>query len=137
LLKKLESVLIVRINYCFLLPSVGTFLAGILILIYSQISAPGWQFFRFYLGDVVAVAFLYFLLSLFWAGSAYLRAAIIGTIALSIEFAQLFGLTPKNGNFLTQITLGSHFELWDLVAYAVGLIFAVALEWRFLKPKDK
>lgn len=126
-----------RINDWFIQPSVGSLLAGILILIYSQLFGPGWQFFRFYVGDVVAVAFLYFVLSLFWAGSAYLRAAIIGTIALAIELAQLFGLTPKNGNFWTQILLGSHFELWDLVAYGVGLTLAVAIEWRFLKPKTK
>ena len=35
------------------------------ILIYTEISDPGWQFFRFYLGDVVAVMFLFFLLRVF------------------------------------------------------------------------
>lgn len=124
-----------RIHQQFLLATLGSFLSGIAILVYTELSGPGWQFFRFYIGDVVAVMFLYFLLSLFWSGSVYLRAAMIGTIAVAIELAQLFGLTPKNGNFITQIALGSHFEIWDLVAYGLGLILAVAIEWQWLKQK--
>jgi len=124
-----------RIHQVFLVPSLGSLLAGIGILVYAELSAPGWQLVRFYLGDVVAVMFLYFGLSLFWSGSMYLRAAIIGTIAPAIELAQLFGLTPKNGNFFTEIALGSHFELWDLVAYAVGLMVAMAIEWRLVKSR--
>ena len=119
-----------RIHQSFLLPAVGSLLAGLAILVYAALAGPGWQFFRFYMGDVVAVAFLYFVLSLFWLSPMYLRAAMIGAIAVSIELAQLFGLTPKNGNFITEIALGSHFELWDFVAYAVGLTLAMAIEWK-------
>ena len=57
-----------RIHQRFLLPTMGSFLAGLGILFYTAVSGPGWQFFRFYMGDVVAVAFLYFVLSLFWSG---------------------------------------------------------------------
>jgi Protein of unknown function (DUF2809) len=124
-----------RIYPSFLLPAVGAFLVGVGILIYTEISGPGWQFVRFYLGDVVAVAFLYFGLSFFWCGPMLVRGAIIGMVAVSIEFAQLFGLTPKSGHWIAEIALGSHFEIWDLVAYGVGLTVAMAIEWQMLKHK--
>ncbi|MEB3830876.1 DUF2809 domain-containing protein [Phormidium sp. CCY1219] len=117
----------------FLLPSILSFFAGVAILFYK---GPGWQFFRFYVGDVVAVAFLYFLLSLFWKAAAYWRAAAIGAIATAIELAQLWELTPKNGSFVSTIVFGSQFELWDFVAYGVGLAIALAVDFALKRDRQ-
>ncbi|MBK4730749.1 DUF2809 domain-containing protein [Oxynema sp. CENA135] len=114
-----------KINKQFIWPSVISILLGKAILVYR---GPGWTFFRFYIGDVVAVAFLYFFLSLFWRISCYWRAGAIGAIAVAIEFAQLFKLTPQNDSFLTEIVFGSHFEVWDFLAYFAGLAIAILIE---------
>ena len=119
----------------FLIAALMSLLAGIAILIYADIKGPYWQFFRYYVGDVVAVAFLYFVLSLFWKAPAYLRGLAIAAIAVTIEFAQLFGLTPNNGSFLAEIIFGSHFEIWDFLAYGVGLAGAVGIDWLTTKQK--
>lgn len=100
-------------------------LAGLGIFVYR---GPGWVFLRYYVGDVVAVAFLYFGLSAVWNGTAAVRAGAVGAFALGIEFAQLLQLTPKDGSLLTEIVFGSSFDAWDLAAYAIGLVGAVAIE---------
>lgn len=118
----------------YIIPAGVSFLVGVTILFYK---GPGWQFFRFYVGDVVAVAFLYFSLSMFWKAPAFLRAGAIAAIAVCIELAQLLGITPKNGAFLTTVIFGSHFEIWDFVAYAVGLAIAVGIDLLILSKKRR
>lgn len=76
----------------------------------------------------IAVAFLYFILSLFWKAPAVYGIGAIALIALLIELAQLLNLTPQHQTLVTEIALGSSFDPWDLVAYPIGLAFAFIIE---------
>ncbi|HEY9811707.1 MAG TPA: DUF2809 domain-containing protein [Halomicronema sp.] len=114
-----------QIQKRFFPPALFSALAGLSILIYR---GPGWVWLRYYGGDIVAVAFLYFTLSLFYTGSPPIRFSIIATIALFIELAQLFHLTPPNGSLLSTLVFGSNFDYFDLLAYILGLFLAVAYD---------
>ncbi len=109
----------------YVLSALACLLAGLAIFVYR---GPGWVVLRYYVGDVVAVAFLYFGLSAAWNGPVLARAGAIAAIALGIEFAQLLELTPKDGSLVTEIVFGSSFDAIDLLAYAAGLVGALAIE---------
>lgn len=104
-------------------------LAGLVIFVYR---GPGWVVLRYYVGDVVAVAFLYFGLSALWQGPVLARLGAITAFALGIELAQLLKLTPKDNSLVTEIIFGSSFDPIDFLAYAIGLIAAYAFERWFL-----
>lgn len=107
-------------------------LAGLVIFVYR---GPGWVVLRYYVGDVIAVAFLYFGLSAMWNGPVLARIGAITAIAVAIEFAQLLKLTPKDDSLITEIIFGSSFDPIDFLAYAIGLIAAYASEWWFLSKR--
>lgn len=115
-------------------PALLCLLAGVGILIYK---GPGWKWLRYYGGDVVVVAFLYFTLSFFYTGSALIRLSIIAAIALVIELAQLFHLTPNNGSLLSTLVFGSNFDYLDLFAYALGLALAILYDLGFTTKRHR
>ena len=90
---------------------------------------PFHQFIRSSIGDLLAVVFLYFLLGIIRPGSLLLRAAVTGLTACAIESVQLTGIVPHDAPTLVLLLFGSHFDPWDILAYFVGLIVAVAVEY--------
>jgi hypothetical protein len=116
-------------NKQFIIPSAICGLTGLLILIYK---GPAWVWLRYYGGDVVSVAFLYFCISLFWQPPALWRAGLVAIIAGVIELAQLWQITPTGGSPVLQVVLGSTADPWDLLAYLLGLILAVGIDQRWL-----
>lgn len=110
------------------------FSAGIGILLYH---GPGRVFLRGTAGDVLVVPFLYFLWAAVRPTSWKIRAIGTYTFASAIEFFQLLELVDTDSHILLQLTLGTTFDPWDFVAYAVGLSIGVAIEgaWkRFPRP---
>jgi hypothetical protein len=103
--------------------------AGLFVLFYR---GPGWRFTRGTLGDLFVVGFLYHLLSLFWRGPAAARASAIAALAVGIELAQWARIFTTRSSDPLVIVTGSTFDVWDLLAYAIGLALAVMLEcgWR-------
>jgi hypothetical protein len=109
----------------------GAFLAaGLFVLFYR---GPGWRFTRGTLGDLFVVGFLYHLLSLCWRGPMAARAGAIAVLAVGIELAQWARLFTSRPSDPLVVVTGSTFDVWDLVAYAVGLTLAVLLEGRWRK----
>jgi hypothetical protein len=89
----------------------------------------GWL--RGFVGDVLAVVFVYFCfkstlrLPTFWLASA---ALFVGyTIELAQFIASIVGW--KINNTLLRIVLGSTPDWWDIVAYTIGFLLIVLLEW--------
>ncbi len=109
--------------------AIATALALALCMSVLLYHGPYRQLVRNSFGDSLAVVFLYFLLGVIRPGSAPLRAAITGIIAFAIEGAQLMRITPPDAPRPVQLMFGSHFDPWDLVAYTVGIILAVAIDY--------
>jgi hypothetical protein len=103
-----------------------SFVLCISVLFYT---GPFHQFIRNSIGDVLAVVFLYFLLGIIRPGSLVLRAIVTGLIACAIESVQLTGIVPHDAPMLVLLLFGSHFDPWDILAYFVGLIIAVAVDY--------
>ena len=80
-------------------------------------------FIRPYLGDVLAVFAVYFLLRAFIPRKCRLLPLFVFLFALCVEFSQLFDLAAwpllQNSRFL-RILLGSVFDTADILCYAIG-----------------
>ncbi len=100
------------------------FVLGLGVLIYG---GPGQRFVRGTVGDVLVVAFLYFLLGAAGFASRAGRVLAIASLALGLELYQLAGAALSRGA-VASTALGTTFDPWDLVAYAVGLAFALLAE---------
>lgn len=100
--------------------AVAALATGALVLLYR---GPGRAVVRGHVSDVAATALVYALL---WLGpcrrsSRAVRAALAMAVATAIELGQ----TWWTGRGLAgELVLGSTFDAWDFVAYAVGVVLA-------------
>ena len=100
----------------------GLFLAGgVGVILYS---GPGRAFVRGSVGDVLVVPFLVHLLGIVIPSRHALRIAAVGVFAIGVELFQLAELVGPDAPAWLHLTLGSTFDLWDLVGYAVGMAVA-------------
>lgn len=88
-------------------------------------------FIRPYIGDVLAVAFVYTVLRAITPLAMIPAIATALTIALAIEIAQaldLLGALGLRDNQLARIVLGGAFDWLDLAAYISGAILVAGVE---------
>jgi hypothetical protein len=104
--------------------------AGLFVLAYR---GPGFRLVRGHGGDVAVTAFLFFVLGLLTRWPWRTRVAVVAAVALATELAQLARLPPRR-SLLTDLTIGSTFDPWDLLAYALGLLLAVLVQLRCIDP---
>jgi hypothetical protein len=105
---------------------------AIFVLLYK---GPGADFVRGYGGDWLIVQVIY-LVARFWVQVRWRLhlAAVVFIFAVGVEIFQLVfaGAIPRN--VATELTVGSTFDLGDIVAYGLGLIMVLVLdrtaEWR-------
>jgi hypothetical protein len=100
--------------------AVAAFAIGVAVLLYP---GPGRPFVRGHVGDVAATMLVYALLSLAWRGRIAYRATATMAIATAIELGQTWWQVESSAGALL---LGTTFDAWDIVAYAVGTAIAVA-----------
>jgi len=89
------------------------------------------DFIRPYLGDVLAVAFVYAALRAVTPLSITHALGITFTVAVAIEAAQALGLLAALGlanNTVARIVLGGVFDWADIVAYAAGIAIVALIE---------
>ncbi len=79
-------------------------------------------------GDVLIVVLMVAGLAALRLGTARQRLVGVGIFAVGTELFQGLGLVGKDSHWLLHLTLGSTFDPWDLVAYALGLGVAAVLE---------
>ena len=105
---------------------VGVALAvGACVLLYR---GPGRDLVRGHVGDIAATLLVYALLGLVWLrGSVAVRATATLALATAIELGQTVWHTRSLAD---ELVLGSTFDPWDLVAYALGVAVAIAWERR-------
>ncbi|MEU1734550.1 DUF2809 domain-containing protein [Streptosporangium sp. NPDC020145] len=104
---------------------------GAFVLLYR---GPGQPFVRGYVSDVSATMLVYAFLGLLWRTTAARRALTTAAIAAAVEFYQVVGMTlPGVGGVL----VGAFPDPWDLVAYAIGVVAALAWERGSVRPGDR
>lgn len=91
-----------------------------------------------YLGDALYAALIYTLLRIWQpAGSRRTHANWAMIIVFAIELFQLTGIPltlQQSGNALLELVamvLGTHYSWFDVVAYAVGILSAYAVDMRY------
>lgn len=90
---------------------------------------PGWRLLRHTGGDVFAAALLYALVGLALVRWTRMRrAALTLGIAAAIEAAQAFDLVAPDAPRWVHVLLGATFDPLDLLAYAVGVGLAAAID---------
>jgi hypothetical protein len=95
---------------------------GVAVLLYR---GPGRAVVRGHVGDVAATMLVYAAISMFWSVRMRTRAIATFAIAAAIEIGQLVW---NARSLLAELTIGSSFDAWDFVAYAIGVGAAVAWE---------
>jgi hypothetical protein len=111
----------------YLWPSLFTFLLGLGVIFYR---GPGRWLVRGYLGDVLVVTFLYFLLGVSLQ-SQRLRLGLVFAIAMFTELRQWI-VQATQVSLAEALTLGATADPFDILAYIVGLLLACVAERRFL-----
>lgn len=110
------------------------FLAFILILAVEILIAlfVHDRFVRPYIGDVLVVIVLYFLVRIFMPEGCRWLPALIFLFATGVEFLQYFRLVERLGlsdNRLLRTLLGSVFDFKDILCYGVGCMLLQIGQW--------
>ncbi|MFT3695074.1 MAG: DUF2809 domain-containing protein [Kofleriaceae bacterium] len=95
---------------------------GIFVLIYR---GPGRSIVRGNVGDGAAAMLAYALLSLGWRARIRTRAITAFAIACAVELGQTMWHAKS---FAAELTIGSTFDPWDILAYAIGIAVAVLID---------
>ena len=94
---------------------------GAAVLVYR---GPGRAVIRGHVGDVAATMLVYAAISMVWSARMRTRAIATFAIAAAIEVGQLVWHARS---LVAELTIGSSFDAWDFVAYAIGV--GVAVTW--------
>jgi hypothetical protein len=111
----------------------------LLFLIEILIAAYATGFMRHTIGDYLCVMLLYTFIKSFTKLSNNKTAFFVLVIAYSIEFIQLTDfqkLYPSEYSKTLKLILGTSFSFVDLVAYTLGIITVIIIEFFvFIEPK--
>jgi hypothetical protein len=97
------------------------------------------KFIRPFLGDALVVVLLYFGFRTILKTPAHKVAIGVFAFACTIEILQFFQLVKLlhlEENEVARIIIGSTFDWWDILAYAIGILAVYVLDKRFLDWKN-
>ena len=89
------------------------------------------EFIRPFVGDVLAIFWVYFGLKIFIRASNYELAHYVLLFAFAVEigqFYQLINILGLQDNQIARIVMGSTFDWFDLLAYGIGWAIIVMSE---------
>lgn len=112
----------------------GIFLLLLLIEIYIALFIHD-RFVRPYVGDVLVVMVLYFLMRIFLPEGCRWLPLFIFVFAVGVEFLQYFNLVELLGlsdNRFMRIVLGSVFDIKDIICYGVGCLILQMGQYKLL-----
>ncbi|MGB5418087.1 DUF2809 domain-containing protein [Algibacter sp.] len=118
-----------KLSKTYLLLTLLLFTIEALIAIYLKTG-----FIRHTVGDYLCVILLYCFFKSFMEGHHFKIAIAVLAIAFIVEFLQLtnyLALFNLQKNRLANLILGSTFEISDLVAYSLGIITVIIVEYPF------
>ncbi len=94
------------------------------------------SFIRYTFGDYLVVILIYCFFKSFINARSFHVAVSVLLFAYSIEFLQLINVLDAvhlNNNHLAKLILGSTFHVSDLVAYSLGIITILIIEYKIYK----
>lgn len=97
------------------------------------------RFVRPYVGDVLVVMVLYFLVRVFVPEGCRWLPWIIFAFAVGVEFLQYLNLVELLGlsdNRFMRIVLGSVFDFKDIVCYGVGCVVLQTGQWAYAQASQ-
>lgn len=117
------------------------FLISIILLI-SEILIAKYTtgFIRHTFGDYLCVILIYAFMKIFVKLSNLKTAIIVLLIAYTVEFLQLTNLQnfyPKEYANTLKLVLGTSFSVGDLIAYTLGIISTLLIEYKLEKHYEK
>lgn len=116
-------------NLTHLIIAVLLFLVEVLIAVYVHDA-----FIRPYIGDVLVVILLYYLVKSFIDTPVFETAIVVLLFSYMVETLQYFnfvGLIGLSNSKLANIIIGNSFAWGDMLAYTVGISVVLVLELRF------
>ena len=93
-------------------------------------------FIRHSFGDFLIVILMYCFLKSFWNANAIKVALTVLAISFLVEFLQLFQLLQflhLQDNQIAKLVLGSTFHIGDLIAYFLGIMTVLVIEFKLKK----
>ena len=124
----------IKFNKIYFLISIILFLSEIVIAKYTT------GFIRHTFGDYLCVILIYTLIKSFVQLSNLKTASIVLLIAYVVEFLQLTNLQnfyPDEYTNTLKLVLGTSFSIGDLVAYTLGIITTLLIEYKVEKHYEK
>jgi len=120
-----------KLNKTYLIITILLFITEVLIAIYLKRG-----FIRHTFGDFLVVILLYAFFKSFIPNNHFKIAISVLAFAFLIEFLQLINileiLNLQNNHFI-KLILGSTFQISDLVAYSLGIITVIFIEYKIYK----
>jgi len=97
-------------------------------------------FIRHTFGDFLVVILLYCFIKSFVKIKSYFVALFVLFIAFTIEYLQLYNILEVfdlHNNKLATIIFGTSFSYQDLIAYTLGVCFAITIDLFIIKKRIK
>jgi len=113
---------LMRVKKIYALQAIPLFIFGIAVFITDGF---GITWVRFYVGDVAAILFLYTAISCLWDTLVRKRVLAVLSIALAIEFTQVFFSADTEFGVLV---FGTTFDWLDVLLYALTLFLVFIVE---------
>ncbi len=120
-----------KFNKTYALITLLLFLTEVCIAVYLKTG-----FIRHTVGDFLVVILMYSFFKIFIEDNHFKIAISVLAFAFVIEFLQLSNylkLFNLQDNYFAKLILGSSFHASDLVAYTLGIITVIALEYKIYK----
>lgn len=120
-----------KFNKTYALITLLLFLTEVFIAVYLKTG-----FIRHTVGDFLVVILMYSFFKIFIEDNHFKIAISVLAFAFVIEFLQLTNylkLFNLQDNYFAKLILGSSFHASDLVAYTLGIITVIALEYKIYK----
>lgn len=120
-------------NLRFFLLSILFFVTEVLIALYVKD-----DFLRPYVGDYLVVMLIYCAVRTFIKANPVKVAIAVLLFAYMIELLQYFRIVDRlglSGNPVAKTVIGYGFEWWDMLAYTLGVLTILLVEYR-LKNKN-
>ena len=105
----------------------ATLLGGVFVLLYR---GPYWPIVRSYVGDWLVVQAIY-LVGRLWLGfpRRYALAGAILLLGAATEIVQFVAGQSIPQTFIMEVTIGSTFDPFDVIAYGLGVVTVLLVDW--------